>query len=156
MDAPYQVNLQVPRESLGYLLRRAHKLARARSEADFSDGETSFTQWIVLALVNSGQATSCAELSRDMDHDSGAMTRVVDQLQERGLLLRQREARDRRVARLVLTDAGRQVVQELAARVGALWNNVLADFSTQEVSQLISLLDRVVARLEADEEQVRH
>lgn len=149
MDTPYQVNLLVPHESLGYLLRRASKLSMARAEAEFDSSETSFTQWMVLVLIANGMATSCAELSRELDHNSGAMTRLVDQLQERGLIGRRPEADDRRITRLDITAAGRAIVFDLAARVGELWNSLLQDFTDAEVQQLVRLLGRVVDRLEA-------
>ena len=41
-------------------------------------------------------------------HDSGALTRVIDQLAERGLLERVRRDKDRRKVEFELTDAGRK------------------------------------------------
>jgi len=156
MDTPYQVNLLRPHASLGYLLHRASKLGMARSEAVFDNSEISFTQWTVLALVYSRTATSCAELSRELDHNSGAMTRVIDQLQQRGLLARRPEAEDRRVTRLSVTPEGRAIVTDLAARISDLWNCILRDFSDSELANLLALLGRIVARLEAGDAQTGH
>ena len=138
-----------PPNAIGYLLRRAHKLSSARAEAAFAASEVTFTQWIVLALVHSGIATTGAELSRNIGHSSGAMTRLLDQLEQRGALARLRDDSDRRVAQLQLTAAGRRTVTDLAERVAGLWNEVLEDFDRAEILQLIATLNRLVARLEA-------
>ncbi|MFO1354716.1 MAG: MarR family transcriptional regulator [Gammaproteobacteria bacterium] len=149
MPSFYQPDALTPANALGYLLRRAHKLSMAGAEAAFAGSEITFTQWIVLALVHSGTAASCAELSRNIGHSSGAMTRLVDQLEQRGLLARQRDGGDRRVTRLVITAAGRRTVTDLAARVTGLWNEVLEGFDHGEVHRLITTLNRLVTRLEA-------
>lgn len=149
MSAFYTADNLTPDNALGYLLRRASKLNRAQAEAAFSEAAITFTQWIVLALVHSGTASTCAELSRNIGHSSGAMTRLVDQLEGQGLLVRSRDAADRRITRLQLTPSGAGLVTELAGRVAALWNEVLDGFEPGEVLQLISTLNKLVARLEA-------
>lgn len=153
MDSFYDLDSFAPRNSIGYLLRRANKLSMAHAEAAFEGSEITFTQWIVLALTFSGTAATCAELSRNIGHNSGAMTRVVDQLEERGLLARQPDAGDRRVTRLAITEAGRATVTDLALRVIGLWNEILEDFDRDEIVRLIATLTKLVARLEAVEEQ---
>ena len=117
MDAFYSVDELRPRISLGYLLRRINKLSTAQVEAAFDGNDISFTQWVVLALIASGTANTCSDLSRDMDHNSGAMTRVVDQLEERGLLVRRRDEGDRRISKLIITDTGKETFAQLARSV---------------------------------------
>ncbi|CAG0945259.1 Transcriptional regulator SlyA [Gammaproteobacteria bacterium] len=149
MPAFYQADSLTPANAIGYLLRRAYKLSMARAEAAFAASEVTFTQWIVLALVHSGTATTGADLSRNIGHSSGAMTRLIDQLEQRGLLGRLRDGSDRRVTRLAITAAGRRTVTDLAERVASLWNEVLEDFDREEILRLITTLNRLVAHLEA-------
>ncbi|MGN6377060.1 MAG: MarR family winged helix-turn-helix transcriptional regulator [Sphingomonas sp.] len=137
-----------PCDSPGYLLRRVQKLSSSRVEAAFDGSDIGFTQWVALALVYHGIADTCSSLSRDLDHNSGAMTRVIDQLEERGLMVRHRDSEDRRVTKLTLTDQGRDTVSMLAGKVMATWNELLDGFEPDEVVQLISLLTRLLARLE--------
>jgi DNA-binding MarR family transcriptional regulator len=144
----YSIDTFAPRVSLGYLLRRVNKLSEARIETAFDGSDISFTQWVVLALVSGNVAKNCTELSRNMDHDKGALTRVVDQLAERGLIERQRDCEDRRVSNLFVTAAGHETVADLAGRVVAVWNGLLDDFSRDEVATLIATLTRLLARLE--------
>jgi len=151
----YEPDAFSPGNSIGYLLRRANKLSMACAEAAFAGSEITFTQWIVLALVFNGTAATCAELSRNIGHSSGAMTRLIDQLEARGLLARQRDEADRRVTRLSLTAAGRVTFTDLAACVLDRWNEVLEDFDRGEIVRLIAMLNRLVARLEAIEDQGR-
>ena len=137
-----------PQNSIGYLIRRIHKLCLSRGEADFADLEITFTQWAVLALLHSGIANTCGGLARNLGHNSGAMTRVLDQLEERALLQRVQDPEDRRVTKLHVTDEGRAMIAALGPRVMGIWNEYLEGFDRQEVLVLIELLTRLLGRLE--------
>ena len=138
-----------PRVSLGYLLRRISKLSTGRIERAFDGSDITFTQWIVLALVATDTANTCTALARDMDHNSGAMTRLIDQLEERSLVTRTRAEGDRRVSTLTVTAAGQDMVSALVTSVVGMWNEILESFEREEIQQLITTLTRMLARLEA-------
>jgi DNA-binding MarR family transcriptional regulator len=137
-------------QSIGYLNRRLHNLILPRAEALFADQELTFSHWVSLMALREGLATTAAELARHMNHDTGATTRLVDQLEERGLVTRTRSSTDRRVVRLALTPEGRGVAKSLTPRVLDYWNGILDDFSHAEVASLISLLTRLGDRIEAE------
>jgi DNA-binding MarR family transcriptional regulator len=145
----YRVETFEGRRSLGYLIRRLHNLTVPHAEALFADAEFTFSQWVVLMAIRDGIADTCGEIARHMDHDTGATTRLVDQLEERGFLVRRRSTEDRRVVHLEITPAGRALTKSLMPRIVSFWNEVLEGFSTEEASQLISLLTRLMLRLES-------
>src|SRR5271165_2645171 len=73
---------------LGYLVSQAHLTLRPQVEALFEREDISFTQWRVLMCLRDHVANTSADVSRELAHDKGSMTRLVDQLEERGLLRR--------------------------------------------------------------------
>jgi|HubBroStandDraft_2_1064218.scaffolds.fasta_scaffold82891_2 DNA-binding MarR family transcriptional regulator len=137
------------RRSLGYLVRRLNNVIMPRAEALFADADFTFTQWVVLMAVRDGIATTCGEIARHMDHDTGAITRLVDQMEARGFITRRRSTEDRRVVNLEITPAGKALAKSLVPRIAEFWNKTLDGFSAEEFSQLISLLTRLMVRLEA-------
>lgn len=148
----YDVDTFEGRRSLGYLIKRLSNQAMPRAESLFADADFTFTQWIVLMSVRDGIATTAAEVARHLDHDPGATTRLVDQLEERGLLERKRSSDDRRVVRLSITPAGKTVAKMLLPRIVDFWNTTLKDFSREDFAQLVSLMTRLLAALEAQPE----
>ncbi len=136
---------------LGYLLRRVYKLSLAQVEAKLEDTGVGMTQWIVLSLVDSGIATTGRALSRNMGHDSGAMSRLVDQLETSGLLARVRDDADRRVCNLVLTDAGKAVLKRSAPPVIEVWNDILRDIAPEDIARTIGTLAKILGQLEERE-----
>jgi len=90
------------------------------------------------------QGSTAAELARDICHDAGSLTRIIDELERRELVTRQRSAADRRVVTLALSPRGGALVESLMPRVVEFWNRLLGGFSHGEIRQLIKLLTRLV------------
>jgi DNA-binding MarR family transcriptional regulator len=144
----YRVETFEARRSLGYLIKRLRSLIVPHAEALFADADFTFSQWVVLMAVRDGIADTCGEIARHLDHDTGATTRLVDQLEERGFLTRRRSTTDRRVVHLEITSSGKALAKSLMPRLIEFWNEVLEGFSAEEATQLISLLTRLLTRIE--------
>lgn len=138
----------VANRSPGRLLRRIDKLMWHLVEDRFADADVSFLQWITLKLVRDGTVATAGGLARDIDITTGATTRVIDALEERKLLERDRSAEDRRVVRLRITEAGSAKIMEVAPYMVEAWNEMLADFEQEEVSQLVALLAKLLDTIE--------
>ncbi|MCC6913345.1 MAG: winged helix-turn-helix transcriptional regulator [Rhodospirillaceae bacterium] len=135
--------------SVGYLVKRINALMVPRIEAQFEDAELTFTQWVVLMHLCYGGGDTCAGIAAKMNHDAGALTRIADQMEKRGLLTRQRSTKDRRVVHLKMTAKGKAMGKSLTPRVMDFWNHILGEFTEAEAMTLIGLLSRLNARLDA-------
>jgi DNA-binding MarR family transcriptional regulator len=144
MSSFYNPKTYRARDSIGYLVRRAGNLMTTRVEEVFSEHEITFAQWMVLMRLRDGLATTAAELARDMCHDSGALTRIIDQLAQRGLIERQRGREDRRTIALSLTERGLETVNGLVPTVVGLLNLALAGFTHDESVELTRLLNKLI------------
>jgi DNA-binding MarR family transcriptional regulator len=131
-----------PDISIGYLIRRIHQLGGAAIEPVFAAQGLTYTQWQALVSIWFGRGATAADLARDLGHDKGAMTRLVDTLESRGWITRERTAEDRRCVNLSLTDNGVAVALRCKKRVIACWNAWLADWSDEEARTLIRLLQK--------------
>src|SRR5689334_5758396 len=134
-------------DSIGYLVKRTQRLMHDRIETVFASQGITFQQWVVLMHLRDGLATTTAGLCQELRHDSGAMTRLIDQLAERGYIERQRQAADRRVVDLALTSSGRKMVESLIPLAVDTLNSALEDFTKTDVRQLKDLLRRVITRV---------
>lgn len=136
------------RDSVGYLLRRVYTTMHERIEAAFAGHGFTLMQWIVLIYVRDGLARTASDITREFRHDSGALTRVIDHLERRGLLTRERSTRDRRAVNLALTPKGRRTVEELLPVVVGQMNAALEPFSRAEFEQLREMMERMVDHLQ--------
>jgi DNA-binding MarR family transcriptional regulator len=136
------------RDSVGYLVRRLYSIMRMRLEAAFAHHGLTLMQWIVLMHVRDGLARTASDIAREFSHDTGALTRVIDQLEKRGLLRRRRSARDRRVVELELTRAADRLIADCLPPVVTEMNYALAPLDRGEFDQLRGLLNRVLEHLQ--------
>ena len=148
----YQVATYRAQKSIGYLIKRAHSLMLDVMEPVLEERGFTFIQYVILSWLRDGIAVNPKDLCAQIRHDSGALTRVIDQLAERGMLERSRRDRDRRKVELELTPAGREVVESLIPLVVDELNLALAEFSTDEVKELTRLLLKLNVSLESADE----
>lgn len=139
------------RNAVGYLLRCTLNLLQPRMESLFTDHEFTFVQWCVLMQLRDGLANRAADISRNLNHDSGALTRVVDQLEGRGLIERTRSTEDRRMVELALTPDGRTAVDASIPLVVDHVNRLFEDFSRDDLDMLIGMLKRMIEKLQDGE-----
>lgn len=130
--------------SLGILFRQVRDAmwARMAEELERHGHDLTFSQYIALKRLAHGVA-GASELARAADLNPGAMTRLLDRLEEKGLVRRRPAAGDRRAIEVELTAEGERIWSEVnrcGARVRAL---AMQGLSTQERAELTRLLERV-------------
>src|SRR5580704_2307924 len=132
------------------LMRTADALSR-NAEALLKPYNLSGTQYNILRILRGAgeKGLACREvggrlISRDPD-----MTRLLDRLESRGLIVRAREADDRRVVKTRITAEGLRLLAELDQPVEEAHRRQLGHLPAKELRQLLDLLKR--ARGDADE-----
>jgi DNA-binding MarR family transcriptional regulator len=140
----YKPSNYAMRNSVGYLMRICTNRLLPQMEALFQDQELTFSQWTTLVALHDGRITTAGDLAHNICHDAGSLTRLIDQMVKRGLVIRSRSDADRRVVSLALTQRGNGLVEALAPKVMNFWNGLLSGFTHQEIDTLIALLTRLV------------
>jgi DNA-binding MarR family transcriptional regulator len=143
----YHASTYTAQNSIGYLIKRAHSMMMDVLENLFTERGFSFIHYAILTWVRDGIAVNPKDICVQYRHDSGALTRVIDQLEERGLLERVRRGNDRRKVELQLTEEGRKTVESLIPLVVDKLNLALVDFSRAEVAEFKRLLVKLNTRL---------
>ena len=131
-------------ESAAYLMRRILALMGAQVDDALEPRDLTSAQWVPLLKLHLGHASIVAELARECQLDSVAMTRLLDRLEAKGLVERVRSSADRRVVNLELTKQGREAAREIPAVLCQVQNAFLQGLSIEEWQQLRSLLRRVL------------
>lgn len=130
--------------SVGYLMGRARASLLTSLDAALAPFGLSGMQFAVLKHLAEGAADTAAELCRFMHYDTGAMTRILDRLEQRRLLRRERCREDRRIVFLRLTAAGRSQLPRLLALAAQVLEKHLAGFTPAEIAVLTDYLGRMI------------
>ena len=99
--------------TLGLLLGRAALLKDRIIDTHMEPYGITAAQFKVLIIMAQFDVDTPAELCRHLCIDSGSMTRMLDRLEQKNLLVRQRSEADRRQVRLVLTEEGQGLADQL-------------------------------------------
>ena len=140
----YRPGTYRPEDSATYLMRRILTAVAQEVEHELEPYGLTSAQWVPMFKLYTGMASTAAELARETQIDAGAMTRMLDRLEDKGLLRRVRSEQDRRVVHLELTPAGRETAQEIPRVLCEVQNAHLRGFSREELDTLKSLLRRVL------------
>src|SRR5215207_7780198 len=120
-------------ESVGHMMRRITSIVGQAVANQMSEPSgPTFPQWAPLYKLHMGHATTVAELARECQLDTGAMTRLLDRLEAKGLCRRVRSLSDRRVVNIELTEEGREAARQVPHVLCSVQNEVLAGFSREE------------------------
>jgi DNA-binding MarR family transcriptional regulator len=101
-------------------------------------------QWGPLLRLRKAGPSTVVELARWLQVDAGAMTRLLDRLEKKGLCKRVRSTEDRRVVQVELTADGVAAIAEVPAVLADVMNAHMAGFSKTEWLALKSYLRRMV------------
>lgn len=138
-----------PDNSVGYLISKVRLELYSHVDRELAPYDMTTAQFSIMAHLAYDIADSASALCSGMSYDPGAMTRMVDRLEAKGLVRRVREKDDRRKVRLELTKEGRAAFPEMMARVVEVLNRLLKGFSKGEASQLQDFLKRMLANAAA-------
>ena len=144
----YTVESFEPMRSLGFLIKRCGALMAQIAENEFQSQPISFTQWIVLMKLRFHAHLSATQLSEEIGHDMGALTRLVDSLERSGFVRRERSQQDRRAVEITLTAEGRRQVEGSIHILVDMMNQLVEPFSSSEIDALIAQMQRMLAHLQ--------
>ncbi len=157
----YDIATYQPKKSVGYLLTRVRVEMLAALDRELAADkrlaplEISSAQFIVMAMLAASSAPlSASDLCKGISYDAGAMTRMLDRLESKGLIRRNRSTQDRRLMHLELTEEGRAVYPRMREISMAVANQFLRGFTKTEARQLEGLLGRMFENAQAEASRV--
>jgi DNA-binding MarR family transcriptional regulator len=130
--------------TLGLLFRQLRDAMWARMAEELATlgHELTFSQYITLKKLADGTA-GVTDLARAAEVNPGAMTRLLDKLEARGLISRVADADDRRAINIHLTDAGLVIWQDINQCGMRVRERAMQGMSEADREQLTRLLNQV-------------
>lgn len=128
------------------LMRTADMMTRY-FESVVEPGGLTLQQYNVLRILRGARPSGLPtlEVAERMVQRAPGITRMLDRLMARGLVVRERSEQDRRVVYCHITDAGMQVLASLDDNMAVADDSALEMLSRDEQQGLIGLLDRIRA-----------
>lgn len=133
--------------NLGYRIKIIAQLGTRRFQERLDPYELTPFHWVVLCCLwqEDGQATSA--IGEKLQQVGGTLTGVLDRMCDRGLIRRERDAQDRRIWRIWLTEAGEAMKTTLPPVAMALAELMMSGISPEEQAALSDWVNRAIANL---------
>ena len=100
----------------------------------------------VLVHLSDQEGLTQQQLADSLGLHRNAMVGLIDELEERALVRRQRDARDRRAYHIYLTDRAHEVLAEADLVIDGLEREIFDGFRPEERGPLVALLRRAADR----------
>ncbi|NDJ17423.1 MarR family transcriptional regulator [Myxacorys almedinensis A] len=109
-------------------------------------GLTPF-HWVVLCCLWQEDGLATSSIGEKLQQVGGTLTGVLDRMAERDLIRRERDAHDRRIWRIWLTDSGRTLIDVLPPIALSIQKCMIRGISAEEQAKLSGWVNQTIANL---------
>jgi DNA-binding MarR family transcriptional regulator len=131
-------------EAILNIARTAEYLASA-SVLVFKAADLTATQYNVLRILRGAgsEGLSCSDISERMVTKESDITRLLDRIESRGLISRERPASNRRLVIARITDAGLKVLEELDEPVAEINRQLVGHLGKEKLKAVNELMEQI-------------
>ena len=134
-------------KNLGFLLHDVARLMRKRFEQNARDLGLTRSQCQVLAHLARHDGIQQSTLAEILEVEPITLTRIVDRLEQMGLVERRAHATDRRIRLLRLTGAARPLLAEIFAIGAQTRGEAMKGLADEDRERLFEILSSMKANL---------
>lgn len=116
------------------------------------DRLVSGSQATILWKLEYGGPQKASTLAARMDITPGAITSLSDKLISSGYAVRTRDADDRRVVYLEITDQGRELLRQFRVETKSIMEHFFKGISEEDIHHLIRIYEQVLRNIDKEKE----
>ena len=135
--------------NLGFLIRSAHNSMTERFVQNvFNSGlDISMDQWMLLGPIWQLESPSQKELGEICFRDKPSITRIIDSLEKKSLVVRVPDQIDHRIKRVILTNAGKQLFYDVLPIMEKTREEVRGNIPEEEIQVFKNVLSKIIKNL---------
>mgnify|MGYP001479358816 CR=1 FL=1 len=135
--------------SMGMLVNSAHRAMTKRFVQNSMDSglDISLDQWMVLVPLWQLESASQKELGEMCLKDKTTITRIIDALEQKNLVVRIEDQIDHRIKRVVLTNAGKQLFLDVLPIMEKTREEVRGNIPKKDIDTFKSVLSKILENL---------
>ncbi|RUN76098.1 MarR family transcriptional regulator [Sphingomonas sp. TF3] len=134
-------------DSIGFLISDVSRLMRRRFDERARLIGVTRTQWRVLKFLQRGEGINQGGLADLLEVEPITLCRMIDRLEEAGLVERRRDPSDRRAWQIFLTERARPLLEELGHIAEVMLGSALEGVSPAEHDAVMATLQRIHSNL---------
>lgn len=137
-------------DHLGYWLRKLSNRISGSFAARLEKHGVSVANWVVLRILYEHESLPLKDIVAQVGLDQGALSRMVERLMVRGLVVRRVSPNSRREVAISLTAQGRKLVPKLAQEADENDRVFFKQLSAKQRAELLAMVQTLVSQHEND------
>ena len=135
--------------NLGMLIGQVHRLSTKKFVQNSHDSglDISMDQWIVLGPIWENEGLSHKEISEYCLKDKTSVTKIIDTLEKKNLVVRVSDQLDHRVKRVVLSNKGKELFLQAIPIMELTRDQLREGITEQDIESLRSVLTKIYNNL---------
>ena len=135
--------------NLGMLIRTAHNSMTEKFVQNVYDSglNISMDQWMILGPIWQLESPSQKDLGEICLRDKPTITRIIDSLEDKSLVVRVPDQIDHRIKRVILTNAGKQLFYDVLPIMEKTREEVRGDIPEEEIKIFKNVLSKIIKNL---------
>ncbi|MCC3304179.1 MarR family winged helix-turn-helix transcriptional regulator [Sneathiella sp. HT1-7] len=138
--------------TLGTLVHEVAHLLRTHIDRRVEPYNLTRAKWLALGVLDRRDGITQTELADYLELDKSTIGRLLDRLEERGFIRREKDPNDRRVFRIFIAKTAYPVLTELEQVADGVRAQALSGISEEDNEKLLALLGQVKKNLIAARE----
>ncbi len=130
---------------IGYKVYDAQRLMHRTLEVALKPHDLTPGQWNLLNQLDRAGALSQKALAERTRKEQATITRYLDTLERKGLVVRSRDEHDRRAHVITLTDQARTLLKQVESVAEDAADRLIDNISQEEIDTFLDVLDRLKA-----------
>lgn len=130
-------------EKIGLALKEVTQLIRRRFDERAREKGATRAQWLALKMISQSEGINQGRLADFLEVEPITACRMIDRLEESGMVERRRDPADRRAWQLFLTEKARPVLDELKIISNELLEQAFDGLSRDQRDQLYAMLETI-------------
>jgi DNA-binding MarR family transcriptional regulator len=128
-------------ENFAFLLVDVTRQMRRRFDERARSSGATGTQWRTLKILERFEGVNQGQLAEMLEVEPITACRMIDRLEESGLVERRRDPGDRRAWQIFLTEKSRPVLAELHVTAAGMIEDLLQGLSNRQREELMAMLN---------------
>lgn len=135
--------------SLGFLMNKGSLVFQRQLNRNFSSSgyDITYEQWSTLMYLLNCDGNSQNEIAEKTHRDKVSVTKIIDNLEKRQLVIRKQDESDRRVKRIFITKNGKKLVPNLKNIAEKTLNEAFSDIKKKDLDSFKTVLSNIVENL---------
>ncbi len=138
-------------DCLAFIASRSAKVFSEALEERLRPYNITRAQWIAMYYIHTGDSITQRQLADKMSVKEPTVVRLLQKIEQDGLLERSGNEMDKRVKRLLLTERGTRLCCDILPVVEKFKEDTIAEVSEEDLQTLKDVLSRMVANAQKKE-----